>query len=183
MNILGGRYRGRRLEVPPVSGVRPTLARVRKSVFDLLTHSSRLTGSWDETSVLDLFAGAGTLGIEALSRGAAYVTFVERDPVVAAALTHNIIAIGEGSRARILRTNALELPTAPTAAGLVFVDAPYGAGLAAPALGAAREAAWVAAGSLAVVELDSRDGFEAPSGYVIIDERRYGTTRIVLLRA
>ena len=183
MNILGGRYRGRRLDVPAVPGVRPTLARVRKSLFDLLTHSSRLAGPWGETSVLDLFAGAGTLGIEALSRGAAHVTFVECDPVVAAALAHNITAIGEDSRARVLRADAMNLPAASAAVGLVFVDAPYGAGLAAPALDAAREAAWVATGSLAVVELDSRDAFKAPGGYVIIDERRYGTTRIVLLRA
>lgn len=183
MSILGGRYRGRRLEVPEVPGVRPTLARVRKSLFDLLTHSSRLASPWGDTSVLDLFAGAGSLGMEALSRGAAHVTFVERDPVVAAALARNIASIGEDSRARVLRTDALKLPPAPAAAGLVFVDAPYGAGLAAPALGVARQAAWVAPDSLAVVELGSRDLFEVPDGYVIIDERRYGTSRIVLLRA
>ena len=180
--VLAGRHRGRRLEVPPGGGVRPTQARVRQSLFDLLEHSPRVGRALGGAAVLDLFAGTGALGLEALSRGAAAAAFVERDPAVAAALARNVAALGEQRRARILRTDARRLPAPDFAAGFVFVDAPYGAALAGPALAAARAAGWVADAAVAAVELDRREAFPIPDGCRVIDERAYGTTRICLLR-
>ncbi len=180
--VLGGRHRGRPLEVPSDPGVRPTLARVRKSLFDMLEHSPRLGRPLAGASVLDLFAGTGSLGLEALSRGAAAATFVDRAAAAVAALTRNVAALGEQERARILRADALCLPAPARAARLVFVDAPYGAGLAQPALQAARCAGWVAADGVAAVELGRREAFAAPAGCRLIDERAYGATRICFLR-
>ena len=180
--VLAGRHRGRRLEVPPGASVRPTQARVRKSLFDLLEHSPHVNQELRGAAVLDLFAGTGALGLEALSRGAAAAAFVERDPAVATVLARNIAALGEHGRTRILRTDALRLPASGRAAEFVFVDAPYGAGLAAPALAAARAAGWVAAAGIAAVELGRREAFPVPDGCHLIDERAHGTTRICLLR-
>ena len=182
LTLLAGRHRGRRLEVPPGVSVRPTQARVRKSLFDLLEHSPRVGQVLTGASVLDLFAGTGALGLEALSRGAAAATFVERDPAAAAALARNVAALGEQHRARILRADSLRLPASGFAAEFVFVDAPYGEGLAGPALDAARAAGWVAVAGIAAVELGRREAFPIPGGCCLIDERAYGTTRLCLLR-
>ncbi|MDE0712668.1 MAG: 16S rRNA (guanine(966)-N(2))-methyltransferase RsmD [Rhodospirillales bacterium] len=182
LTILAGRHRGRRLETPPGSSVRPTQARVRKSLFDLLEHSPRVDHRLAGASILDLFAGTGALGIEALSRGAAVVTFVERDPDAVSVLSRNVMALGEERRARILQADALRLPASTFAAEFVFVDAPYGEGLAEPALNAARTVGWVIADGIAAVELGRRETFPIPSGCRLIDERVYGTTRICLLR-
>lgn len=182
LTLLAGRHRGRRLEVPSGVSVRPTQVRIRKSLFDLLEHSPRVGQALTGASVLDLFAGTGALGLEALSRGAAAAAFVERDPAVASVLARNIAGLGEQHRARILRTDALRLPAAGFAAEFVFVDAPYGEGLAAPALAGARAAGWVAAAGIAAVELGRREAFPVPDGCRFIDERAYGTTRICLLR-
>lgn len=180
--MLAGRHRGRRLEVPPGAHVRPTQARVRKSLFDLLEYSPRVDQILSGASVLDLFAGTGALGLEALSRGAAAAAFVERDPAAAAALARNVAALGEQHRARILRADSLRLPTSGFAADFVFVDAPYGEGLAGSALDAARAAGWVAGAGVAAVELGRREAFTIPDGFSLIDERTYGATRICLLR-
>ncbi|MCY3598093.1 MAG: 16S rRNA (guanine(966)-N(2))-methyltransferase RsmD [Rhodospirillales bacterium] len=182
LTVLAGRHRGRRLETPPGSRIRPTQVRVRKSLFDLLEHSPRLDRQLAGASVLDLFAGTGALGIEALSRGAAVVTFVERDPDAVSVLSRNVVALGEQRRARILHADALRLPASTFAAEFVFVDAPYGEGFAEPALAAARGAGWVIADGIAAVELGRREAFPLPSGCRLIDERVYGTTRICLLR-
>ena len=182
LTVLAGRHRGRRLETPTGSCVRPTQARVRKSLFDLLEHSPRVDRQLVGASILDLFAGTGALGIEALSRGAAVVTFVERDPDAVSVLSRNIAALGEQRRARILHADALRLPASTFAAAFVFVDAPYGEGLAEPALDAARADGWVIEGGIAAVELGRRETFPIPSGCRLIDERVYGTTRICLLR-
>ncbi len=182
VTVLAGRHRGRTLEVPTGAEVRPTLVRVRKSLFDILEHSPRLGRPLAGASILDLFAGTGALGIEALSRGAASATFVEHRAAAVAALGRNLAALGEQHRARILHADVRCLPVSIRAAEFVFVDAPYGAGLAAAGLQAAHDSGWVAADGVAAIELGRREAFSIPAGCRLIDERYYGTTRICLLR-
>jgi 16S rRNA (guanine966-N2)-methyltransferase len=184
MRIVAGRHRGRRLEAPPGPAVRPTSDRAREAVFDILAHG-KLGGGRSpiaDAVVLDAFAGSGALGLEALSRGAAAVTLMDRDKAACRAARANVAALGEKGRATVLHADSLRPPPAPRPATLVFLDPPYGEGLAATALEALAEAGWIEGGAIVVVELGRRDPFQAPQGFEAIDERRYGRARILFLR-
>ncbi|MGH6717934.1 MAG: 16S rRNA (guanine(966)-N(2))-methyltransferase RsmD [Alphaproteobacteria bacterium] len=184
MRVIGGRHRGRRIAAPPGPAVRPTADRVREALFNILVHGGLVPGGLDGARVLDLFAGSGALGLEALSRGAAHVTFVERESAAIGAITRNLAAFGEMSRATVLARDATRpggrvgLPVT-----LAFVDPPYGQGLALQALARLAAGAWLAAGALVVVETAVREAFVPPPGFVEVDRRRYGTTVLVFLRA
>ncbi|MFO1058953.1 MAG: 16S rRNA (guanine(966)-N(2))-methyltransferase RsmD [Dongiaceae bacterium] len=183
MRIVGGRHRGRRLEAPPGDAVRPTADRARQALFDRLAHAD-LGG--DGTSpligarVLDAFAGSGALGLEALSRGAAHATFLEDAPAAIAAIRANIAVLGEGRRTTLRRADATRPPPAPADPGtmpcdLVFLDPPYGSGLALPALAALAAAGWVADRALAIVETGAGETpGEPPAGFAVGDSRRHG---------
>ncbi len=184
MRVVAGRHRGRRIEAPPGRAVRPTSDRVRESVFNILVHGALVPGGLAGARVVDLFAGTGAMGLEALSRGAAHVVFVERDPAAVRVLQRNLAALKEDARATVLLRDATKpggrvgLP-----ATLAFLDPPYGKGLAGPALEALLAGAWLAEAALAVVELGPRDGFAPPPGFAEVDRRRYGTTVVVFLRS
>jgi 16S rRNA (guanine966-N2)-methyltransferase len=185
MRIVAGRHRGRRLHLPRDGQIRPTSDRAREAVFNVLAHNLLGPGETPtitDQRVLDAFAGTGALGLEALSRGAAFATFLERDRGSLAVLEDNIRTLGESERTRILRADALSPPRATETATLAFLDPPYGAGLAARALAALANAGWFADDALVIVELAKADTFAAPPGFLAIDERTYGQTRIVLLR-
>jgi 16S rRNA (guanine966-N2)-methyltransferase len=165
--------------------VRPTSDRAREALFNVLAHRPlRADGkpALADARVLDVFAGTGAMGLEALSRGAAHATFVERDRTALAALEANIAALGETSRATVLRADVLALPRAKEAANLAFLDPPYGEGLAAPALTALAKGGWLEDGALVIVELGKRDDLPAPAPFTPLDERRYGAARFVILR-
>ena len=181
LRIIAGRHRGRRLEPPP--GVRPTAARAREAVFDILAHH-RLSpgGFYVDARVLDAFAGTGAMGLEALSRGARFATFLERDRAARQALLKTIAAWGETERAAVLTGDAQKPPRATGPCELVFLDPPYDEPIAAPALAALAKAGWVAADALVVVELAARAGFVTPGGFALLDERGYGAARILFLR-
>ena len=176
--IIAGRHRGRRLEVPAGTVVRPSAERLREAVFSMLEH--RPPGIAGRC-FLDLFAGSGAIGLEALSRGAARLIAVEADRAVAAALRRNLAKLGESERARLLIGDATRLPRATAPADIVYLDPPYESGLAAPALASLIAGGWLAEGALVVVELAAREGFEVSTCFTAIDERRYGAGRIVLL--
>lgn len=185
MRIIGGRHRGRRLIAPAGGATRPTSDRVREAIFNILIH--RLDGSWlAGATVLDVFAGSGALGLEALSRGAAHATFIDHDAAALAAIRRNGAALGETDRMTLLRLDATRLgrppPTAGTPAALAFVDAPYGLGLTTPALVGLAVHGWLAVGALAVVEAGAREPFTVPSAYHLEDERAWGPARVVFLR-
>jgi 16S rRNA (guanine966-N2)-methyltransferase len=176
--IIAGRHRGRRLEVPAGTVVRPSAERLREAVFSMLEHRPPgISG----VCFLDLFAGSGAIGLEALSRGAAKLIAVEADRAVAAAFRRNLAKLGESDRARLLIGDATRLPRATDPADIAYLDPPYGSGLAAPALASLWAGGWLAQGSLVVIELGSREGFEVSPGFTVGDERRYGAGRIVLL--
>jgi 16S rRNA (guanine966-N2)-methyltransferase len=172
MRVIAGRYGGRRLQAPPGAATRPTADRVREALFSILGTRVR------EATVLDLFAGAGTLGLEALSRGAASATFVDSAPAALRALRANLAALGVD--AEVVRADALRWLRAASGGGrqysLVFLDPPY---RRAEALGAALSDALPAVlgpDALVVAESDRR----APLELTIptTDERRYGDTLI-----
>ena len=181
MRVIAGRFRGRRLAVPEGGTVRPTADRVREALFNILAHGAGGVGLINTAVVLDAFAGSGALGIEALSRGAAHVTFLEHDAAVLRVLRRNVDGLDAIDNMDIFRADAGHPPRAPRAHDLVLLDPPYGAGLAAPALAALAEQDWLAADARAVVELAAPEPFDPPDGFTVTDERRYGAARLVFL--
>ncbi|MGB7256462.1 MAG: 16S rRNA (guanine(966)-N(2))-methyltransferase RsmD [Pseudolabrys sp.] len=183
MRVVGGRLRSRPLAAPKSDAVRPTADRLREALFNILVHAygDPVTGA----RVLDLFAGTGALGIEAISRGAAYALFVDEGVEARALLRNNVEALGLGGVTRIFRRDATQLgPAHPIEPfSLVFLDPPYGQSLAEKALTAARDGDWLAADALAVVEEAADANFIAPGGFSELERRRYDDTEFVILRA
>ena len=179
MKIIAGAWRGRSLAVPAGETTRPTSARAREALFSTL--QSRL-GSFDGLRVADLFAGTGALGLEALSRGAAHCTFVERDRAALSALRANVAKVGAEARAQVIARTAPAIGFIETPVKLAFLDAPYGRGLTAATLGALRERAWLEPDALVAAEVAADETLEAP-GYELMKERRYGPALILLLCA
>ena len=182
MRIVGGRLRGRAIIAPKSKAIRPTADRLRESLFNILIHSfdDPVTGA----RVLDLFAGTGALGIEALSRGAAFALFVDEGAEARALLRENVATLGLGGTSKIFRRNATKLgepnPLAPFS--LAFLDPPYGQGLATEALNSARAGGWLTPDALIVVEEATKAQFATPEGFHEIDRRRYDDTEFVFLR-
>ncbi len=183
MRVVGGRLRSRPIAGPKSDGLRPTVDRLRESLFNILTHAygDPVNGA----RVLDLFAGTGALGIEAASRGAAFVLFVDDAVEARALLRANTETLGLGGTTRIFRRDATKLgpvyPLEPFT--LAFLDPPYRKGLAEMALAAACAGGWLAKDALVVVEEATDAGFAAPEGYAQLERRAYDDTELVFLRA
>ncbi len=164
-------------------GLRPTADRLRETLFNILAHAygDPVTGA----RVLDLFAGTGALGIEAISHGAAYALFVDDGVEARALLRDNIETLGLGGVTRIFRRDATKLgPAHPLEPfSLVFLDPPYGKGLAEKAVNSAREGGWLKPHALVVVEEAADAGFTAPEGFEELERRQYDDTELVFLRA
>jgi 16S rRNA (guanine966-N2)-methyltransferase len=181
MRIVGGRLRGRALAGPKSPAIRPTADRLRESLFNILTHAydDPVTGA----RVLDLFAGTGALGLEALSRGAKFAQFVDDGAEARALIRQNVEALGLAAATRIFRRDATKLgaahPVAPFS--LVFLDPPYGKGLAEQALASALEGGWLTGEALIVVE-ESVGAFKPPAGFEETERRRYDDTEFTILR-
>jgi len=182
MRIVGGALRGRRLAGPKSFSIRPTSDRLREAIFDILEHA--YPGSIEGASVIDLFAGAGALGLEALSRGATRALFVDQGAEARALLRENIEALGLGGVTRVLRRDATRLGLAPKAErfGLAFLDPPYGRNLAPAALTALAHGDWLNPGAFAVVEEAASAAVELPEGFLEEEARRYGDTQVVFAR-
>jgi 16S rRNA (guanine966-N2)-methyltransferase len=178
LRIIAGAWRGRPLLAPSGRETRPTSDRAREGLFSMLT--SRL-GSFDGLEVADLFAGTGALGLEALSRGAAHCTFVEKDPGAVDALRRNIGSFEAGERAE-LRVQAAEHCAPPRApCDLVLIDPPYRTGLAQKALDRIASGRWLAPGAWLSLELSGEE-VDLPDGLAFEADRRFGKARILLLR-
>lgn len=183
MRVVGGDLRGRPLATPRDHAIRPTTDRTREAVFNMLAHrfADRLEGA----RVLDLFAGTGALGIEALSRGASYCVFIEESAEGRGLIRTNVEAFGLTGRTKIFRRDAASLGEAGTMGpfGLVFADPPYGKGLGERALRSARAGGWLAPRALCVVEETIAAAFEPGPGFSVVDERPYGETVIRFIEA
>jgi 16S rRNA (guanine966-N2)-methyltransferase len=183
MRIIAGKHRHRALVAPEGRGVRPTSDRAREAVFDILAHGRFAEqDACLDAMVLDAFAGTGAFGLEALSRGARHVVFIEKDRAARASLQQNIAALGETQHAAIVNGDATRPPRASGACSLVFLDPPYGEDLAVPALKALAQSGWLAEGALAVMEIAAKEDLEIPEGFAPLEERRYGAAKFVFLR-
>lgn len=184
MRIIAGEHRGRPLTAvgkgDAGAHLRPTTDRVRESLFSMLA-GGRFGDPFDDTRVLDLFAGTGALGLEALSRGAGQVTFVDDGRKAQKLIRANIALLREEARARLIARDATRLPKNEDAGfDLVFLDPPYGKGLGEKALAAARAQGWIAAGAVVVWEENVLQ--PAPEGFALLDNRRFGDTHVTFLR-
>jgi len=182
MRVVGGKLRGRNLAAPQSQAIRPTADRLRETLFNILAHAydDPVTGA----RVLDLFAGTGALGIEAASRGAAFVLFVDDGAEARALIRQNVEALGLGGITRVFRRDAAKLgaahPLEPFS--LVFLDPPYGKGLAEQALTSMREGGWLSPGALIVIEESVAAKFKTPEGFEELERREQGESELIFVR-
>lgn len=186
MRIVGGRFKGTRLAAPGAQGggkahLRPTSDRVRESIFNLLTH-----GDYPDIEgkrVLDLFAGTGALGFEALSRGASWAVFIDDGPAARGLIRQNIDTLEAIGQTKLWRRDATRLgPCRGEAFDLIFADPPYGSDLGSKALASAAAGDWIAPGAVIVLEQGIDDPIDPPDGVVLADDRKYGGTRVLIFR-
>ncbi len=183
MRVVGGRLRGRNIASPSSRDIRPTADRLRESLFNILAHA--YGDPIEGARVLDLFAGTGALGIEAISRGASFVLFVDNGAEARALLRQNIEALGLGGVSKVYRRDATSPgpahPMEPFA--LAFLDPPYNMGLADKAVAALRDGKWLVSGALVIVEEAKVAAFVVPSGFEELERRAYDDTEFVIMRA
>ncbi|MBO1075651.1 16S rRNA (guanine(966)-N(2))-methyltransferase RsmD [Roseomonas marmotae] len=183
MRIVAGRHRGRKLAAPAGAATRPTSERMRQALFDMLWHAPWAgRAAVEGQAVLDAFAGTGALGLEALSRGAASASFIEKDRAALAALRANIAACREEEAAKVLVADATRPPRAATPCSLIFLDPPYAQDLVPRALSALGAAGWIAPAALICAEVGREETPELP-GFEILAERVHGAARVLVLRA
>jgi 16S rRNA (guanine966-N2)-methyltransferase len=182
MRIVAGKFRGRNLQGPKSNLIRPTSDRLREAIFNILVHAygDPITGA----RVMDLFAGTGALGLEALSRGAKFALFVEETVEARGIIRENVEALGVIGISNVFRRDAAKLgPRGPIDPfDLVFCDPPYGQGLAEKALTGARAGGWLNPEALIVVEDAAEPGFKTPDGFEELERRVYDDTAVSFLR-
>jgi len=183
MRVVGGRLKGRNLASPVSRDIRPTADRLRESVFNILVHA--YDDPIEGARVLDLFAGTGALGIEAISRGAAFALFVDNGAEARALLRSNVEALALGGVTKVYRRDATNLgPAHPVEPfSLAFLDPPYGKGFAEKALASLRDGGWLVPGALVVVEEAKAAAFATPEGFEELERRAYDDTEFVFLKA
>ncbi len=182
MRVSGGNLGGRSLKAPSSNAIRPTSDKLRQAVFNILAHAygDPVSGA----RVLDLFAGTGALGIEALSRGAAFALFVEEAAEARALIRANVETLQLTGITKIFRRDATKLGDrgAFEPFSLVFCDPPYGKGFAEKALASARKGGWITKDALLLVEESVAAKFTAPEGFEILERREYDDTEMAFLR-
>ncbi|MGL4404349.1 MAG: 16S rRNA (guanine(966)-N(2))-methyltransferase RsmD [Notoacmeibacter sp.] len=182
MRIVGGTFRGRALATPQSQDIRPTTDRARQALFNILT--SQLGHDWSSIRALDMFAGTGAFGLEALSRGASHALFVETSVEGRGLIRDNIESFGLTGIARLLRRDATDMGPVGTMDPftLAFADPPYGKGLGEAAYASAATGGWLANGALCILEEAASSPFLLPQCFALEDERRYGETCLRLMR-
>ena len=178
LRVLGGRFRGSVLAAPPDTAFRPTSARRRQAVFDILR--AQVDG-FEHLHVVDLFAGTGAVGFEALSEGAAHVTFVENDPAAAKLIRRNAEALGVTGQVTLLRNDATRLGPPRTRADVAFLDPPYAQGFAEKALRRLLDQGWLTEDAIVLVELAKADPFTPPQGLTLARTYRHGAGHLLRL--
>lgn len=184
MRIVGGEFKGRAIAAPAGRDTRPTSDRARESVFNVLAHADWSPGV-EGRRVLDLFAGSGALGLEAMSRGAAFALFVETDAAARGTIRDNIEALGLFGTTRIHRRDATDLGVKPAGLGdpfdLVFLDPPYGKGLGERTLAKLGAGGWITADALIMLEVGA-DETPKLEAFETLDERGYGAAKVFFLK-
>ena len=185
MRIVSGNFKGRPISAPKGRGTRPTADRTREALFNILMHADWAPAAVG-ARVIDLFAGSGALGLEAMSRGAAFCLFVETDSAARGAIRSNVETLQLTGTTRVHRRSAISLgPIPPNIGGpfdLAFLDPPYHKGLVAPCLGELKRGGWLSEAAIAIVETGS-DETSIFDGWETLDTRDYGAARVSFLRA
>lgn len=180
MRIIGGQFRGRPIIAPKGMTARPTADRTREALFNIL--NARDDVDFEGARIIDLFAGSGALGLEAMSRGGQWCLFVETDAAARGAIRDNIEALGLFGTTRIHRRSAAELGPKPAGVGppfsLAFLDPPYGKDLCGPAMKTLHEGGWLAPGAVVIVEQGKDETPAASEGFAEDDRRHYGAAQI-----
>ena len=185
MRIVSGRFKGRTLKAPGDAALRPTSDKVRQAIFNILEHAGfAVDFSLEGARVVDLFAGTGALGLEALSRGAKYCLFIEDAAESRAIIRENVEALGLTGASKIWRRDATNLGALDTLApfDLAFLDPPYRKGLIAPALTGLATGGWLNTHALVIAEAAEDETMPVVDGFEILDDRVYGDTRIAFMR-
>jgi 16S rRNA (guanine966-N2)-methyltransferase len=180
MRIIAGRWRGRRLAGPAGDATRPTADRARQALFDMLMHSPWAEGAIRDAHVLDVFAGTGAFGLEALSRGAAFSSFIENGRSALAVLRANIAACHAEAITKVVPADARKPPRGEPH-GVIFLDPPYGQGLVPPALGVLNAAGWIAPAALIIAEVGAEE--PPPVEAALLADRQFGAARICAWRS
>lgn len=182
MRIVGGEFRGRSLAAPKSQSIRPTTDRTRESLFNILSHA--YPEALEDAHVLDLFAGTGALGLEALSRGGRSALFVESGVEGRGLIQTNIENFGLQGRARLFRRDATRLGPAGTSGpfSLVFADPPYGRGLGDKALASAARGGWLEDGALVILEEDAETDPAPGAQFTLLENRTFGDTMMRFFR-
>ena len=185
MRVVSGQYRGKAIATPPGDTTRPTSDRARQAVFNILEHAA-WAGEMSGARVIDLFAGSGALGLEALSRGAGFCLFVETDEAARGAIRQNVDAFSLFGQTRVHRRDATDLGPRPASAGapftLAFLDPPYAKGLGERALAELVAHGWLAPGAIVVFERGRDEVDPEAPGFERLDARDYGAARVLFLR-
>jgi 16S rRNA (guanine966-N2)-methyltransferase len=183
MRIIAGRFKGTALATPRSDATRPTSDRLRETIFNILAHGIGL--DLDGVRVLDLFAGTGALGFEAISRGARHATFVDEAVEPRGLIRRNMETMGLNGVAKILRRDATKLGPAGTIEpfDLIFADPPYDKGLGELALASAKAGGWLAPGAICVLEERANAVIALPDGFEILDQRSAGDSQVLFLKA
>ncbi|WP_262694243.1 16S rRNA (guanine(966)-N(2))-methyltransferase RsmD [Kordiimonas aquimaris] len=178
--IIAGKHRGRRLQVPTGNNVRPTTDRMRERLFSMLSHTRY--PDIDGAIVADIFAGTGALGLEALSRGAEHVTFVENARASLDCLNTNIKTLGVSANADIRRDSAMQIGLTASPCNIIFMDPPYRQNLVEPTLNRLASNDWIADDNVIVCEIASDDPKPDVAGFEILDERTQGQQCMLFMR-
>jgi 16S rRNA (guanine966-N2)-methyltransferase len=185
MRIVAGAFRGRPIVAPKGHSTRPTADRTRQALFNVIEHAGWGSG-FQGARVIDLFAGSGALGLEALSRGAAFALFVETDEAARGAIRTNVETLGLFGRTRVHRRDATDLGPKPAGDGapfdLAFLDPPYARGLGERALAGLAAGGWLASGALAAFERGADEPAPMVEGFETLDDRTWGAARVWFLR-
>jgi len=185
LRIVSGDFRGKALATPAGDATRPTSDRARQAIFNILEHAAWSPGV-RERRVIDLFAGSGALGFEALSRGATFCLFIETDEAARGAIRENVDGMGLFGRTRVHRRSAIDLGVRPGADGpafdLAFLDPPYAKGLGEQALQRLAEGGWLAPEAVVVFERGVSEPPFDVAGFTDLDVRDYGAARVHFLR-
>jgi 16S rRNA (guanine966-N2)-methyltransferase len=184
LRIIAGKHRGRPISRPPAMITRPTMDRVRESIFNMLAHAD-LEGKIDylqDAVVLDAFAGSGALGLEALSRGAKFIYFFDKNTRALATVRENVWSLGEAEATKIMKADATKPPNAPQAMHLILLDPPFGKNLTALCLPPLLKGGWIDQNTLIVAEIATKEELKLPDSFSIIKEKVYGTTQMFFIK-
>lgn len=185
MHIFSGALKGRKILSPKGKTVRPTSGRTREAIFNILTHGNFLDGNKtaiENSNVLDLYCGSGALAFEAISRGASHAVCIDIENINLEMVRQNAQKMGIEKQITCIRSDSSNPPPARMACQLVFIDPPYATGLAEKTLKNIASTNWLADKAIIVMELDKKEDVAIPEAFEALDERRYGITKLVILR-